>query len=65
MVKPVVISSKSGMVQKKLPKHNSSLNTSSSSLEQSILDKRTTSVKKRKKETLNDIHTEAVCFFSI
>ena len=60
MVKPIVISSSRGLVQKKLPKQSDDLNASTFSLEKSILDDKTTLCRKHKKEELTDIHQEAV-----
>ena len=61
MVKPVVISARSGLVKKKLPKRDSDLDSSSCSLERSIIEDKKSSCRKRKKEDLTDVHHEAVC----
>ena len=60
MVKPVVISTKQGLVQKKLPKQDGDLDLSSCSLERSIIDDKKTVCRKCKKDELNGLHQETV-----
>ena len=56
MVKPVVISARQGIVQKKLPKRDDDLNSSTFSLEKSIMEDKRTTCRKLKKEELTDVY---------